>query len=64
MCLLRIVLPLTPPPRLSMHASRAAQTDNYVVKFPLGADAAQGASLLSALMLINLIFFERRANQK
>ena len=47
-----------------MRASRAAQTDNYVVKFPLGADAAQGATLLSALMLINLIFFERRANQK
>ena len=41
-----------------------SQADNYVVKFPPGADSATRASILSALMLANLIYFERRANQK
>ena len=37
---------------------------NYVVKFPRGASAAQKARVLSALHLIDLNFFERRANQR
>ena len=38
--------------------------NNYVVKFPRGASAAQKARVLSALHLIDLNFFERRANQR
>jgi|AntAceMinimDraft_5_1070358.scaffolds.fasta_scaffold81116_1 hypothetical protein len=41
-----------------------SQADNYVVKFPPRADPVARANLISALMLVNLIFFERRANQK
>lgn len=41
-----------------------SQADNYVVKFPPQADAAARAGLINALMLINLVHFERRANQK
>ena len=37
--------------------------NNYVVKFPRGASAAQKARVLSALHLIDLNFFERRKNQ-
>ena len=38
--------------------------NNYVVTFPAGASAHQKARLLSALHLVDLNFFERRANQK
>jgi len=38
--------------------------NNYVVKFPQAASAAQKARLLSALHLIDFNFFERRANQQ
>lgn len=38
--------------------------DNYVIKFPRAQDAVQRANMISALMLINLNFFEKRNNQK
>lgn len=40
-----------------------SQADNFVVKYPQDADASVRASILSALMLINLALFEKRANQ-
>mmetsp|Transcript_76039 Transcript_76039/g.152774 ORF Transcript_76039/g.152774 Transcript_76039/m.152774 type:complete len:321 (+) Transcript_76039:41-1003(+) len=41
-----------------------SQADNYVIKFPPQSDSSARAGLVSALMLINLVHFERRTNQK
>lgn len=41
-----------------------SQADNYVIKYPQEADANTRASIISALMLINMVLFEKRANQK
>jgi hypothetical protein len=40
-----------------------SQADNFVIKYPTDADASMRASIINALMLINLVLFERRANQ-
>ena len=38
--------------------------DNFILKFPHGANALQKSLLMSGLFLQNFVFWERRANQK
>ena len=44
--------------------SAGMANNNYVVRFPPQATAAQKARILSALHLVDFLWFERRANQK